>query len=272
MSMIKTILVFLVSLLLIVGCSSASTSFDRVAINSGFQTTYVQGLNFRLTVYENLIPSDKGILHVYLGGDGTPWFEGRYVTDDPTPLNPIMLKLMKLDKTSAVYLGRPCYHQHNASQGCNKTLWTNKRYSPIVVDNMAVAINQYMLQRNFHQVKLFGFSGGGTLAMLLAPRITNISTVVTVAGNLDIDTWTMHHGYLPLTGSLNPAKQPPLPLHIRQLHLLGLQDKSVPPYITKPVINKQKNAQYIELKRANHQCCWNSIWSSTLSKISKKKK
>lgn len=263
------IIVFIIS-----GCSSASSSFATKAQQIGFKTTLIQGTNFKHTVYKNNVLTNKKVLHIYLGGDGTPWFKGRYITRDPTPLNPVMLKLMKQDTTTAIYLGRPCYHRQDHRQQmpnhCDPSLWTNKRYSPIVVDSMVEAVKQYIQQ---HQnvvsdtnnnnnnakdtdIKLFGFSGGGTLAMLIAPRLKGVSTVITLAGNLDTDVWTTYHGFLPLKGSLNPAKQPPLPAHIQQIHLAGGLDKTVPAFMIKAALKRQPNARYILLENADHHCCW----------------
>ncbi len=246
------------------GCSTASSSFTNKASQSGFKTIYLQGLNYRHTIYKNNHDNNKGILHVYLGGDGTPWFEGRYITQDPTPLKPVMLNLMKMDKMPSIYLGRPCYHQIKMPKNCDNSLWTNKRYSKTIVNSMIVVLKQYIKQHGFTNISLFGFSGGGTLAMLIAPQIAETSTVITLAGNLDTEAWVLHHGYKPLIGSLNPATYPPLAAHIQQLHLLGENDKNIPEKIIKPIIQRQHNAKLIRLKQADHHCCWIKHWKKIL--------
>lgn len=267
-----SILLILIIPLLILGCSTASSSFTKKATQLGFRTLLIQGENFKHTIYKNNI-NHKNILHVYLGSDGTPWFKGRYISNDATPLNPVMLRLMKMDTHPAIYLGRPCYHQHRMPDECNNTLWTNKRYSLPIVNSMVVALKHYIQQHTYNEtdknitLNLFGFSGGGTLAMLIAPRLPQVSTVVTLAGNLDTDRWASHHGYLPLTGSLNPAKQTILSAHIQQFHLLANLDKTVPNFITKPIILKQKNTRYRVLENADHHCCWQSEWLSVLKNI-----
>ena len=246
---------------MITGCSNASSVFAIKAQRIGFKTAFIQGTNFKHTIYENGIAKHKKRLHVYLGGDGTPWFKGRYITRDPTPVKPVMLTLMQQDTSAAIYLGRPCYHQLNMPSNCHPSLWTNKRYSSIVINSMVAALKQYIQQ---HQdlniknidIKLLGFSGGGTLAMLMASRLESVSTVITFAGNLDTDAWTAYHGFLPLTGSLNPAKQAPLPSHIKQIHLAGGLDKTVPAFMIKATLKRQPNARYILLKSADHHCCW----------------
>jgi dienelactone hydrolase len=265
------LLALFISVFITSSCSNASSSFSKKAQKIGFKTTFIQGKNFQHTIYNNKLSTKKGVLHVYLGGDGTPWFKGRYITRDPTPLNPIMLKLMKQDTAAAIYLGRPCYHQQQMPSHCDTSLWTNKRYSLMVVESMVAALKQYIQQ---HQdlntkeieIKLFGFSGGGTLAMLIAPRIHGVSTVITLAGNLDTDTWTNHHGFLPLKGSLNPAKQPPLASHIKQTHLAGSLDKTVPAFIIKSALKRQPNSRYILLQNADHHCCWQEKFNSLITR------
>ncbi len=260
------LLIFLCVLLFLSACSSASSSFALKASQSGFKMVRLQGLNYQHIVYKNRVSNDpQGRLHVYLGGDGTPWFKGRYITRDPTPLKPIMLDLMKLDTSAAIYLGRPCYHQQKMPANCDNSLWTNKRYSPSVVNSMRVALQAYIQQNNIKHIRLFGFSGGGTLAILLAPSIKEVDTVITLAANLDTQAWTKYHGYSPLTGSLNPANQPPLPANIKQLHYLGEKDKNILINMLEPVIKRQKNAKFIVLKQADHHCCWVKNWTKILT-------
>ncbi|HFC93072.1 MAG TPA: hypothetical protein ENJ51_09700 [Leucothrix mucor] len=262
--MIKNLLLFILILVLMAGCSTASSSFSNKASQSGFKTIYLQGLNYRHTVYKNNHNNNKGILHVYLGGDGTPWFKGRYITQDPTPLKPVMLDLMKMDKMPSIYLGRPCYHQIKMPANCDNSLWTNKRYSLLVVNSMVAALNRYIQQHRITSIRLFGFSGGGTLAMLIAPHIAEVRTIVTLAGNLDTKAWILHHGYSPLIGSLNPATLPPLSVHIQQLHLLGKNDKNILASMIRPVVKQQYNAKFLELKQADHHCCWVKHWKKIL--------
>ena len=252
--------------LFITGCSSASSLFAIKASQLGFETSFIQGLNYKHTLYKNKA-SRNGVLHVYLGGDGTPWFKGRYITRDPTPLKPIMLDLMQRDHSAAIYLGRPCYHQQKMPANCDHSLWTNKRYSKIVVNSMATALKHYINQYGIQKVSLFGFSGGGTLAMLLAPKIKEVKRVVTLAGNLDTDAWTAAHGYTSLSGSLNPALQPPLAASIQQLHYIGEKDRNIMLKLVKPVIKRQKNAQLIVLKDADHHCCWLKHWDKFLESL-----
>jgi pimeloyl-ACP methyl ester carboxylesterase len=135
------------------------------------------------------------------------------------------------DDNPALYLGRPCYHGLGDDSRCAAALWTDERYSEAVVASMAAALEASTTLRRFDRLALIGYSGGGVLAMLLAARVPRTAAVVTVAANLDVDAWTARHGYLRLTGSLNPAAEPPLPAGLYQRHYLGSRDRVVPPEI-----------------------------------------
>jgi pimeloyl-ACP methyl ester carboxylesterase len=130
---------------------------------------------------------------------------------------------------------------------------------------MAVALRRTLGPDADRKVTLVGYSGGGVLAMLIAVRIEQVETVVTIAANLDIDAWADHHGYSRLSGSLNPATQPPLPTRIRQIHLAGERDVRVPAKLSREALNRQPNAQHIVVPSFDHRCCWERDWPSILA-------
>ena len=76
-------------------------------------------------------------------------------------------------------------------------------------------------------VTLIGYSGGAALALLLAHEIPNTNLVVGVAGLQNTDSWTSHHGYEPLSDSLNPIDTALLP-QVQYLFLHGALDQVVP--------------------------------------------
>jgi len=203
-------------------------------------------------------------LHVYLDGDGSPWRGGR-PSPDPTPRNPLVLDLMALDPEPSVYLGRPCYHGLAGSPLCSSALWTAGRYSEEVVSSMEAALRDVMRRGGHERLVWFGYSGGGVLAVLLAPRFAGTTDLVTIAANLDIDRWTQLHRHERLDGSLNPAARPPLPAAIRQRHYVGARDRLVPPEVTArgPVPRES----IVVVPGYDHACCWRSIWPDVLSEV-----
>lgn len=204
-------------------------------------------------------------VHVYVEHDGRPWLGERTVSPDPTPRNPLMLRLLARDPTPSLYLGRPCYFGLASTPPCSPLLWTHERYSERVVESMAAALRSLLPADT--PVAFFGHSGGGTLAMLLAERFPETRAVVTIAGNLDPPAWTEHHRYTPLVGSLNPVLRPPLSAKIIQKHYLGGRDLDVPPSITRRYAALHPAAQVIEYPDFDHRCCWEKVWPEILDEI-----
>lgn len=202
-------------------------------------------------------------LHIYLDGDGSPWLGRGMPAPDPTPRNPLVVRLMALDPQPALYLGRPC-HGGLADPACEPWHWTHGRYSEAVVASLTAALRQLLAENPVDELVLIGFSGGGTLAMLVAPRLAEVKGVVTLAGNLDVTGWARRHGHSPLRGSLDPARLPPLPATIRQWHWVGAEDRVVPPDLVLQVVARQPNAQARVLPDLDHQCCWERLWPGLL--------
>ncbi len=113
-------------------------------------------------------------------------------------------------------------------------------------------------------IVLIGYSGGGTLAALLASRLRSVRALVTVAGNLDIEAWTHLHGYSELRGSLNPALLPKLDPRVRQFHFQGGRDSVVPPHLTSRFAARQPKARFIVFREFGHHCCWEEQWPEML--------
>ena len=273
-----------------VACASPTTRLRAFAEERGFERRTLVAGGFELTAFENGalrekarirgrtrtrsepsrdLSADTGqaALHVYLEGDGTPWLYKVIVMPDPTPRHPLMLGLMALDRTPAVYVGRPCYNGTSLEASCDDTLWTSARYSDAVVESMAEAIRALAERHGFEALRLFGHSGGGTLAMLLAARLPDTLDVVTVAGNLDPDAWTRHHGYTPLRESINPAEEPALGERVGQWHLVGGADRVVPPALVKPFIGTGTRTTGVIFPTFSHGCCWQRVWPGILRAV-----
>jgi hypothetical protein len=238
----------------------------RIAAAFGFERFVVAGEPFEHLVYVKPANRPVGGFHVYIEGDGTPWLTPYQVALDPTPRQPLMLKLMRLDPAPSLYLGRPCYF--GLMKHCESGYWTHGRYSKTVVDSMVAALKGIQSRLGWRgSVTLIGYSGGGALAMLMAPRVKDTSAVVTLAANLDVDAWTKLHGYSPLFDSMNPAVEPPLSSRIRQVHMVGGRDRNVPARITVAGLTHQRNAQIVRFPDYDHHCCWDTVWRSILDRL-----
>ncbi|HET9492085.1 MAG TPA: alpha/beta hydrolase [Methylomirabilota bacterium] len=230
---------------------------------SRMRAEIVPGAPFDHVVFWPPGPASR-TLHVYIDGDGTPWVQGR-PAHDPTPRNPLMLRLMNLDPNPRVYLGRPCYHGLATRPPCSAAMWTRERYSERVVVSMAAALRQVIGKRGVTRVAWFGYSGGGTLVLLLAPRFAETAAVVTVAGNLDIDAWADLHGYSRLVGSLNPATHSWAFSQVYERHYVGGVDRIVPRTIVDRAGVRPETVTVIPTY--DHVCCWETIWPAVVSQV-----
>ena len=267
--MFNKVLILLSCILELTACATPAAHFAKVADDYGFYELTVNSGTFNHRFYIKTNPSlslNKEVLHVYLDGDGSPWNRQRWLNEDPTSRSPMILELMRQDQTTSIFLGRPCYHGFSKSPACHFKYWTSHRYSNEVVISMAQALKNWLEKKPFKRIVLIGYSGGGTLAVLMAPHIANVQTVVTLAANLDVAEWSRYHGYSPLTESLNPATFS-LSADIKQVHIAGLKDHIVPAQIIKSYTDRQVNATYLAYTNYDHHCCWVKAWKSILSKF-----
>jgi dienelactone hydrolase len=253
------------AMLLLCACATPSQRFADEARSFGFQSAIVAGDRFRHVVYFAQADEPAAALHVYIEHDGTPWLDQTHIAADPTPRSPLALELMARDGGPRLLLGRPCYFETRNDARCSILSWTHRRYAPEVVESMAAALRSFLAVHPFPRVVLIGYSGGGTLAWLIASHVPQTSAVITIAANLDTDAWTTLHGYSPLTGSLNPALQPPLPPRVREIHFVGGRDANVPRAVTMAFAARHPGAEVVDLPRFDHRCCWIERWPRLLS-------
>jgi len=259
---LKILFVSIVCFLGLAGCTTPAERFASAAANFGFYGFSLNSGVFDHQFYTNAkVTQDinKDVLHVYLDGDGTPWEKHQWLTDDPTSRTPMILELIQQDKAAAIFLGRPCYQGLNKTSACHYKYWTSHRYSKQVVDSMVKVLKLWLNKHPFKKVVLIGYSGGGTLAALMAPYLPEVQTIVTLAANLDVEAWSRYHGYKPLPESLNPAGIP-LNANLRQIHIAGLEDNIVPAQIIESYAKKQANALYLPYAHFDHHCCWVKEW------------
>lgn len=248
--------------LLTTGCETLPERVDAFAEARGLERRLVAGDGFRHVVYARADGGTSGSLHVYIEGDGRPWLHGVLASADPTPRVPYALELMTRDPRPAIYLGRPCYFGLADEPGCESRFWTDARYGPEVVASMAAALDGLLAERGRPAVVLVGYSGGGTLAVLLAGRVPAVRTVITVAGNLDTAAWTKAHGYRPLTGSLNPMTAARL-AGIEHLHFAGATDANVSPDTARAFAERHGGRVRV-VDGFDHRCCWRERWPDLL--------
>ena len=268
----KFITLFLVFLFL-VGCSHTSptkrlANADRLATQHGWQQTILKTTSFELISYLPKRIKASDTLTIYIEGDGFAWRTSRRPSSDPSPHNPIALKLALQHQNGPVaYLARPCQFHVDVKKTplCNQSYWTTKRYAEEVISASEQALSQLKHKYQANKLILVGYSGGAAVAALLAARRDDVAKLVTVAGNLDHQAWTEFHNVTPLTDSLNPVDYLEQLQTIPQLHFVGEDDKNIPPKLAQDFIanyDLTKFAKVIVVPDQSHSCCWQEIWPS----------
>jgi len=252
-----TALVALISL-----CSACATPGWRDHVGGGWSEAVETGTDFKhRTLFK---PGSGDELHIYIEGDGDLWRTPDQLSVDPTPEQPLTLQLMQLDPAPALMLGRPCYFE-TGDRRCEPNGWTAARYSPAVVASMNAVAARWA--GRYRGTVLIGYSGGGALAVLMAPGITQARAVVTLAANLDTPAWVRHHGYNDaiVGASLNPNAQPPLPTNVAQWHYAGERDTNVLPEWIAAFSARQDGAHLKIIAGFDHRCCWDRQWPALLA-------
>lgn len=240
---------------------------DNIAASNGFERRIVIGDRFRHVAYLKMAKPNSPRLHVYIEGDGKPWLHGQYIAKDPTSKRPLALELASVDGGNVLYLGRPCYIGLFDDGLCEEKYWTSARYSADVVASMSAAVSRVLEEVKLRKLTLIGYSGGGTLAMLMSSDSAStltpyIDSVVTVAGNLEVADWTRQHDYLPLAESLDPSFAD-YSESIDFLHYIGADDGNVSVQQTLNFVAKHGGAYKI-LDAVDHSCCWLQHWPELL--------
>lgn len=219
-----------------------------------------------------LKPGQGRTLFVYVEGDGLAWLRPSMPSDDPTPNDPIGLRLALADPATqaegaVLYLARPCQYTQGADRrGCSVEDWTRARFSERAVDALDEAVSQAKERAGAQFVALHGFSGGGGMAALLAERRTDVVFLATVAGNLDHKLWTTLQGDTPLTGSLNPVDGAVATRGIPQLHVIGGKDTVIPRAILDSWCKRLPSARITRITepQAEHSGPWEAVWPGLL--------
>lgn len=261
--------------ILISGCMTApsigtrSNIAEQLASEHGWSKQVIGTSSFDLMTFAPHNPIKSSILTVYIEGDGLAWLTSRTPSSNPTPINPVALKLaLSHSSFNVAYLARPC--QYLTDKFCETKYWTSHRFSKEVIDASDEAINKLKQQFSAKQLILIGYSGGATVAALLAVQRDDVIKLITVAGNLDHKAWTDFHHITPLTGSLNPADYREQLAKVEQVHFIGEEDMVVPPFLANDFVANLPTSSFakvINVPDQSHGCCWESMWASLLKNI-----
>jgi predicted peptidase len=272
---------FIVSILAnalsISACTSLPTAEERkktaddIASKSGWISGNLSTRLFELKIYHPQKIERNKITSIYIEGDGLAWLTSNQKSSDPTPIDPIALKMATQQPSgNVIYLARPCQYT-GVVKSCESRYWTNGRFSPEIVSAINEAISQLKQRYSIEKFELIGYSGGGALAALVTAQRTDIVRLITVAGNMDTAKWTQIHRLSPLDQSLNPIDFAKQLSGIEQYHFVGQNDRVIPVEVVESFLKHSQQAQNQSIQIIegfNHACCWSQAWPALWKKLS----
>ena len=237
---------------------------DTVAQSGNLVQQKIATDDFLLTTYQRFdSTADNKQMVVYIEGDGMAWISRDQLSSNPTPVQPIALKLASIDTNANVlYVARPCqYLWPQKMNRCSSKYWSNKRGSEEVISSINQAISIVKQKQNISSIRLIGYSGGGGIAALIADRRADVNEFVSVSGNLNYKLFTQTHDLSPMNRSIDPitvANQIGL---IPQIHYVGADDKIIPRQIALSFSDKVK-----VINDVSHDN-WSDKWAQILRTI-----
>lgn len=236
--------------------------WQRLAIDGNLKSGWLDTGQFRHRWLSSGVPGSH--LRIYIEGDGTPWIRQNRVSVDPTPINPVLLRLMHDTGQPAVYLGRPCYFGTATDSGCHERWWTFDRYGQVVVDSMCQAANEISRGAKAETVQLIGYSGGAAIAVGMSACTDRLVALTTIAGNLDPAAWTAYHGYSSLLDVAPFDKTRPAAGSFIESHWQCSKDTNVPPAITDKYFASRPAARRHVIDGCTHSTGWDVHWSRVI--------
>ena len=255
--------------LMLSACASAADRMElaeKIARAGGLRSALAPAGAFTLQTWRRL--DVRGApLRVYIEGDGFAWIDRGTVSPDPTPRDPVALRLAARDRApNVLYVARPC--QYLSPPGCGERYWTSHRFAPEVVASVNRAIDVARAAINAPAVELIGYSGGGAVAVLAAARRSDAAAIRTVAGNLDHVALNRAKGVSPLAGSLNAADAAAAVAGIAQIHFVGGDDTVVERFVADGYRRRAGRGDCVAIvvvPGASHEGGWEKDWPRLLA-------
>ena len=254
------------------GCSAMdpNSHADSLAGPAGLRRELIDGDGFVLTAFSR-INQPRQPVRVYIEGDGQAWLSRTQPALDPTPHQAEGLALAAADPSpNVVYLARPCqFTPMDMNLQCGPPWWTGKRYAPEVVSSMNSAVSQIANRVPGEPVELVGYSGGGALAVMISARRSDVSSIRTVAGNLDDEFVNRLHDVSSMPESKNAIEVANEVASIPQVHFSGAEDQVVPPAVAERFVARtgSRCARVVTVADMGHDSNWSSRWPALLSDL-----
>ena len=266
-----TRLLFLFLLLcILVGCQVSpqkNPDTERLLFTKKLQPHIIETSNYQLWA---LSPATKAsdTLRIYIEGDGRAWLRRGVASTDPTPRNRLVHRLMLQDsKPDIAYLARPC--QFVMNHNCTQESWTFGRYNKDALKALNAAVSVLKDKHHYKKLELVGYSGGATMALLIAANRKDVISIRTVAGNLSPEYTNRLHKVSPMPAALNPENYAPELSMLPQIHFYGEQDRVIRGDIAQHYQKQFTHKGCIQITaviKASHSRHWSTAWPQLLDK------
>ena len=221
---------------------------------------------FMLQAYERVYQKDAPVT-LYIEGDGNAYATPDLASSDPTPVDPVGMRLAARDGgKNVIWLGRPCQYNDGWQNGkdCPAAYWTNKRFAPDVIKSYMSALNNIKRYHDVTGFNIVGYDGGAAIATILAGKRDDILSLRTVAGDLDHRVMSQLHNVTFLDGSLNPVDFAAQVAHLPQRHFIGKLDRITPPAVFNSFVQNAGDASCMNVTLvddADHSLGWVEKWT-----------
>lgn len=252
----------------LIGCVSEQTRLDlalNIAAKHEFSTQTISGELPIQIFYKNYFSKHAVI---YLEGDGLVINKYGEVALNPTPTDPMALRLASIDERpiSKIVVNRPfqyiAVNKNRSPENLTSKYWTTARYSNEVIQAILVIIKTYQQLFRFDTIEIVAYSGGAAVALLLAPELNHLTRIVSFAGNLDHVSWTRYHDTQPLIHSLDPLQNIDAIVKVPQIHFVGTDDDNttldLAHYYQQQLASN--NVKIVPVSRFSHDSDWPQIW------------
>lgn len=205
---------------------------------------------------------------LYIEGDGLPYAQPKIMNFNPSPADPVGLRIAAQDGSpNVMYLARPCHYRqgYQGKKDCPGVFTGEGRFSEAVIHGYMNALDNIKAYHDLTGFELVGYDGGAAIATILAARRTDVTSLRTIAGNLDTTTTSYINKTEPLAKSLNPVNYAPQLANMPQRHFIGKLDKITPPEVYSAYAQALGPSSCISVSlidNADHEHGWVEQWNT----------
>ena len=240
-----------------------------ISAKGNFKNFVFNTKNYQIFSAQRLINKNQ-IINIYIEGDGRSWIDRDTISSNPTPTVPFALNFANLDTdNNVIYLARPCQYAFN--QKCNESVWTSHQFSKSVLMSYMEVLDAIKEQNNNDKFNLIAYSGGATIALMLAANRSDVNSIRTIAGNLNHNQLSVLTKTTPLYQSISSNDFIFKTKNVPQIHYYGSKDEVIPNQIYLNYLNsfaKNSCVKIIEVAGFKHASKdWEHFWGKNQSLI-----